>query len=145
MLPNVANKAAKRVWAEKFQLPLAGGPREQQAFKGLDARNFYLLEQVIRNQAISGLVITMCSVLVAVGTFMSMTERSRPSVGMALALEVIMAIFGLACWAGALRIREIVESAPEILRVNVVVPSPTTATAADTPPPPDDTTREKKE
>jgi len=103
------------VRAEKFVIKNAPPPPARPS-KVINDFQFSLLDQILRNQTMSGGAVTVCSFLMAVLLFAFVPDRSSSTVTtLCGALAIVMGIFGLGMLTGAMRIAKIIESAPEIV------------------------------
>jgi hypothetical protein len=104
-----------------FQLPLnepVSSETRTPVFKLLGQRDQYALNEVLQNQTTAGVVISAMGVITAAITFWG--GAGPGLIGMCGTLCLLVAIFGLAMYTGALRMTRIMRNAPEIEAAAVV-------------------------
>lgn len=89
--------------------------RKPEQCKAVNEFRFHLLGSVLHSQARLSAAAVAASVLAAAILLVWVSETAaNPLIGFCAALHIVVGIFGITTWSGALRIKALMEAAPEI-------------------------------
>jgi len=91
-----------------------GPPAVDPCFKLVDERRFFLVGEVLRNQASSGLIVSFCSLAAILCILPFMDHETPTRIGLSAGLCLMTLIFGLVTWTGSLRMKNLLEACDEI-------------------------------
>jgi hypothetical protein len=79
-------------------------------FKVVDQHRFFLIGEILKNQASSGMVTALCGLgaILCIVPFMGPDTPTR--VGMSACLCLVVLLFGLVTWTGSLRMKNLLEA-----------------------------------